>query len=353
LVKFASVVTGHMRGGLAQTSVVLSTLMGGVTGSAIADASMEARILGPAMTKRGYDRAYSAAVHGFTSLITIAIPPGIGLVLYGSIGEVSVGRLFAGGILPGLLMAALFMVVVSVTSGKRGYLPEREKRAPFKEIGLSFINSLWAIFFPIFLLVALRFGFLIPSEAGAFASVYALAVGLIAYRELTWKKFVSAIKYTLMDVGMVMFLIALSSLISYGMTWEMIPQTISQFLLGISENPYIITGLIVLLLLVLGMFIDSTVLILLLTSILVPVMSEIGMDLVHFGVLMVITCATGLLTPPVGLTMYAVCSIMECSLEDYMREAWPFLIAMFILIALILFFPQIVLFIPNLIFGKA
>ncbi|MDI3542646.1 MAG: TRAP-type transport system large permease protein, partial [Candidatus Atribacteria bacterium] len=124
-----------------------------------------------------------------------------------------------------------------------------------------------------------------------------------------------------------------------------------QFLLGISENPYVITGLIVLLLLVLGMFIDSTVLILLLTSILVPVMRQIGMDLVHFGVLMVITCATGLLTPPVGLTMYAVCSVMECSLEDYMRESWPFLIAMFILIATMLFFPQIVLFIPNLIFG--
>ena len=237
LVQFASVLTGHMRGGLAQTSVVLSTLMGGVTGSAIADASMEARIIGPAMTKRGYDRAYSAVVHGFTSLITIAIPPGIGLVLYGSIGEVSIGRLFAGGILPGLLMAALFMIVVSITSGKKGYLPEREKRASAKEIIPAFISSLWAIFFPIFLLVALRFGFLIPSEAGAFASVYALAVGLIAYRELTWKKFLSAVKYTIMDVGMIMLLIALSSLVSYGMTWEMIPQTLSQLLLGISENP--------------------------------------------------------------------------------------------------------------------
>ncbi len=353
LVQFASVLTGHMRGGLAQTSVVLSTLMGGVTGSAIADASMEARILGPAMTKGGYDRAYSAVVHGFSSLITIAIPPGIGLVLYGSIGEVSIGRLFAGGILPGLLMAALFMIVVSITSGKKGYLPEREKRASAKEIIPAFISSLWAIFFPIFLLVALRFGFLIPSEAGAFASVYALAVGLIAYRELTWKKFLSAVKYTIMDVGMIMLLIALSSLVSYGMTWEMIPQTLSQLLLGISENPYVITGLIVLMLLVLGMFIDSTVLILLLTSILVPVMKQIGMDLVHFGVLMVITCATGLLTPPVGLVMYSVCSVMGCSLEDYIRECWPFLIAMFILIALMLFFPQIILFIPNLIFGKA
>lgn len=351
LMKLSSVLAGHMYGGLAQTSVVLSTLMGGVSGSAIADASMQSRILGPEMTRRGYARGYSAGVNGFTALITIAIPPGIGLVLYGSIGEVSIGRLFAGGIAPGLLMMIFLMIAVSITSRKKGYLPEREKRASVKEILPTFFSSIWAIFFPVILLVGLRFGLLVPSEAGAFASVYALVVGLIVYRELTWEKFINTIKFTIMDIGMIMFLIALSALISYGITWEMIPQILSQFLLGISDSPYIITSIILLFLLFLGMVIDSTVIILLLTSILVPVMKHIGVDLVYFGVVMVITCAIGLLTPPVGVAMYSVCSIMECSVGEYMRESWPFLLALVLLIAILIFFPQIVLFIPDLIFG--
>ncbi|NLW56641.1 MAG: TRAP transporter large permease [Firmicutes bacterium] len=351
LMRFASVLTGHMYGGLAQVSVVLSTLMGGVTGSSIADASMEARILGPTMTEKGYNRGYTAAVHAFSSLITIAIPPGIGLVLYGSIGEVSVGRLFAGGLVPGLLMALFFGITVSITSRKKGYLPEREKRAPLKEILPEFAHSLWAILFPFLLIFALRFGWLVPSEAGAFASVYALVVGIVAYRELKWDNFKRCVKSTIADIGMIMFLIALSALVSYGLKWEMIPQQLTQALLGISSSPSVIFALILVFLLILGMFIDSTVIILLLTAILVPIARQLGLDLVYFGVIMVITCATGLLTPPVGLTMYAVCSIMECSVADFMKEGWPFLVSLIIVIALIVLFPQLILFVPNLLFG--
>jgi len=351
LMKFAEVVTGHMYGGLAQVSVVLSTLMGGVTGSSIADASMEARILGPTMNEKGYDRGYSAAVHGFTSLITIAIPPGIGLVLYGSIGEVSVGRLFAGGLVPGLIMALFFGITVAITARKKGYQPEREKRASLKEVLPVFAHSLWAILFPILLILGLRTGWMVPSEAGAFAAVYALIVGLIAYRELKWENFKRCVQVSIADIGMIMFLIALSALVSYGLKWEMIPQQLTQALLGISSNPYVIFTIIIFFLLVLGMFIDSTVIILLLTSILVPIARQLGLDLVYFGVVMVITCATGLLTPPVGLTMYAVCSVMECSIADFMREGWPFLIALLMVIALIVLFPQLILFLPNLTFG--
>jgi len=351
LMKFAEVVTGHMYGGLAQVSVVLSTLMGGVTGSSIADASMEARILGPTMNEKGYDRGYSAAVHGFTSLITIAIPPGIGLVLYGSIGEVSVGRLFAGGLVPGLIMALFFGITVAITARKKGYQPEREKRASLKEVLPVFAHSLWAILFPILLILGLRTGWMVPSEAGAFAAVYALIVGLIAYRELKWENFKRCVQVSIADIGMILFLIALSALVSYGLKWEMIPQQLTQALLGISSNPYVIFTIIIFFLLVLGMFIDSTVIILLLTSILVPIARQLGLDLVYFGVVMVITCATGLLTPPVGLTMYAVCSVMECSIADFMREGWPFLIALLMVIALIVLFPQLILFLPNLTFG--
>jgi len=351
LVNLSSALVGHRYGGLAQTSVVLSTLMGGVSGSAIADASMESRILGPDMIKQGYSRGYTAGINGFSALIVIAIPPSIGLVLYGSIGEVSIGRLFAGGIAPGLLMMLLLMITVSITAKKRGYLPEKKKKTPLKEMSRIFFSGIWAILFPIILLVSLRFGLFVPSEVGAFASVYALVVGLLVYRELTWKKFKDAVNNTIMDIGMIMFLIALSGLISYGITWEMIPQLLSQFLLGLSDNPLIITSIILLFLLLLGMVMDSTVIILLLTSILVPVMTKIGVDLVYFGVLFVITCAIGLLTPPVGVAMYSVCSIMECSVGEFTKESWPFLVAVILVILSLILFPGIVTFFPNLMFG--
>jgi tripartite ATP-independent transporter DctM subunit len=248
-------------------------------------------------------------------------------------------------------MMLFLMITVSITAKKRGYFPQNKEKVPVKEVIATFLSSIWAIFFPIILLVSLRFGLLLPSEAGALASVYAFAVGLLVYRELTWEKFKNAIYDTILDVGMIMFLIALSGLISYGITWEMIPQLLSQYLLGLSENPLIITLVVLLFLLLLGTFMDSTVIILLLTSILVPVMKELGVDLVYFGVIMVITCAIGLLTPPVGVAMYSVCSIMDCSVGEYMKESWPFFLAVVLVIFICMLFPSIVTFIPDLIFG--
>ncbi|GAB4112262.1 MAG: TRAP transporter large permease [Candidatus Caldatribacteriota bacterium] len=351
LVQFASVIVGHKPGALAQTSVVMSTMMGGVTGSAIADAAMESRILGPEMVKQGYSRGYSASVHGFSALITISIPPSIGMVLYGSIGEVSIGRLFAGGIIPGLMMMLFLMITVSITAKKRGYNPVNKERAPIKDMVITFFRSIWAIFFPILLLVTLRFGILLPSEAGALAAIYACLVGVAIYQELTWERFKEAIYNTILDVGMIMYLIALSGLVSYGITWEMIPQVLSQFILGVSKNPLIITSIILLFLLFLGTVMDSTVIILLLTSILVPIMKTAGVDLVFFGVVMVITCAIGLFTPPVGVGMYSVCSIMNCSIGQFVKECWPFLLAVLLVIVLCVLIPSLVLFIPNLLFG--
>ena len=351
LVRLSSVLVGHKPGALAHTSVVMSTLMGGVSGSAIADASMESRILGPDMTKQGYSRGYSAGINGFSALITISIPPSIGMVLYGSIGEVSIGRLFSGGILPGLLIMIFLMITVSITAKKRGYLPQNKERVPTKEMIATFLSSIWAIFFPIILLVSLRFGLLLPSEAGALAAIYACMVGVVIYRELTWERFKDAIYNTILDVGMIMYLIALSGLVSYGITWEMIPQTLSQFLLELSGNPLIITSIVLLFLLLLGMVMDSTVIILLLTSILIPIMKAVGVDLVFFGVIMVITCAVGLLTPPVGVAMYSVCSIMDCTIGEFVKESWPFFVAVVLVIVLCVCFPVLVTFVPNLIFG--
>lgn len=176
LIKLAAVLPGHMRGGLAQVSVILSTLMGGVLGSAIADAAMEARILGPDMNKKGYAKGYSASVIAITAMITAIIPPSIGLILYGTIAEVSIGRLFMAGIPVGLLMMVFLMITVSITSKKKNDLPER-KRPSIQEVGWALVDSIWAFLFPIALIGGIRFGLFTPTEAGALAAVYALLVG--------------------------------------------------------------------------------------------------------------------------------------------------------------------------------
>lgn len=352
LMKLASVLAGHLRAGLAQVNMVLATMMGGITSSAIGDATMLGRVLGPGMIERGYSRGFSAGVIGTSALITTMIPPGIGLVLYGSIGEVSIGRLFAAGILPGLLMTLFLMTAVAITARVKGYKPEREKMAPPKEIVVTFFDCIWAFLFPIILIVGLRFGIFTPSEAGAFACVYAIVIGLLVYRELTWKKFLKTLEHTAMDIGMIMLLIAMTGPFSYGLTWERIPQRIAEFVVGISDIPWVVMLVIVVFLLVAGMFMDSTVLILLLTSILIPVAKALEIDLVHFGIVMVLTLTIGLLTPPVGVVMYIVCSIFETKIWTYLKESWLLLTAIVLVVVGVIFVPELALMIPDWIFGK-
>src|SRR5687767_8074289 len=184
LLKLATVLTGRMHGSLAQTSIALSTLMSGVTGSSIADAAMNARIIGLQMLKRGFSRGYAAGVISFGSLMAPIIPPGIGFILYGTVGQVSIGRLFAAGVIPGLLLWAAMAIAISLTAGRRGYPPERRQRATLRELAVTSRAAVWAILFPVILLLGLRMGVFTPSEIGAFAVVYAVMVGVFAYRKL-------------------------------------------------------------------------------------------------------------------------------------------------------------------------
>jgi len=351
LIYLASVLTGHMRGGLAQVSVVLSALMGGVSGSAIADAAMESRILGPDMLNEGYSKGYAATVLTIPSNITAIIPPSIGLILYGTIGEVSIGRLFAAGLPAGLAMVLALMITVRITSTKKGYLPKR-KRASLREIATAFINSIWAFLFPVLLIGGIRFGLFTPAEAGAFAAVYALIIGVFSYRELTWEKFKRTLTFTVMDIGAIMFIIAMSGIFGYGLAYERMGVLFSDVMLGISSNPYVVLLIIMAALLVAGMFIESVVIILLFTSVLLPMVDQVGVDPVHFGLIMMLMVTLGLVTPPVGVSMYTVCSILDCRLEQYVRQSVPFIGTIILVDIVIIFCPDIVLFLPNLIFGK-
>jgi tripartite ATP-independent transporter DctM subunit len=351
LIRLAGVLAGHMRGGLAQVNVVLSTLMGGVSGSAIADAAMEARILGTEMIKKGFSKGYTTSVTTITACIAPIIPPSIGLILYGTIGEVSIGRLFAAGIVPGLMMMVFLMTAVSITSKKKKYLPER-KRASLKEVVMAFIDSIWAILFPFALIGGIRFGLFTPTEAGAFAGVYALAIGVLFYRELTWKKLKRTLELTVIDIGSIMFIIALSGIFGYGLAYERAGDKFSKFMLGITNNPQILLLIVVGAVFIAGMFIESTVIILLFTAILLPLVSEVGVDPVHFGIIFMLVVVLGLVTPPVGVSMYTVCSVLDCPVEDYLKECMPFILAIVLVDIILIFFPDIILFIPNLIFGK-
>ena len=352
VMRLASVLTGHMRAGLAQSNMVLAASLGGVTSSAIADATMLSRMLGPGMMQRGYSPGFSAAVIGCSSLITTMIPPGIGLVLYGSIGEVSIGRLFAAGLVPGLVMTFLLMGAVAIKARRSGYQAERGTRATAMELWTTFVDSIWAFLFPVLLILGLRFGIFTPSESGAFACVYAIAVGALAYRQFSWRQLVKTLENTVADIGMVMLLIALSATFSYGLVWEQWPQRMAETMLGVSETPWVVLLVIVAFLLIAGTFIDSTVLILMLTSILIPVARELGIDLVQFGIVVVLTLTLGLLTPPEGAVLYIICTIFKCRIWDFVREGWLMMAAIVLVVILVIFWPGLALWLPDLVFGK-
>ncbi len=351
LLKLSSVLVGHMRGGLGQVNVLLSTLMGGVSGSAIADAAMEARILAPAMIKQGYSRGFTANCTAWTGLITATIPPGVGLILYGTTGDVSIGRLFSSGLVVGVIMTAAYMFNVWAVSKRRGYRPERERRASAKEIFHSIKENIWALLFPILLLVGLRAGIFTASEIGAFACVYAILVGVFAYKELTITNFIRTLGASVLDMGGIMFIIALSGIFGYGIPFERIPDLITGIFLGISTNRFAIMFLIILIMIILGMFMDGSVIILLFTPIFLPLALKLGWDPVHFGILFCTIITMGNMTPPVGMAMYAVCSVMEVPISEYISEMWPWLLTTVVMVAALVFFPEITLFLPNLLFG--
>ena len=352
LLRLAGVMAGRLTGGLAQVSVAMAALMGGVSGSCIADAAMQARMLGAEMRKRGFSRGYAAGVLSFGSVLTPIIPPGIGFILYGTVGQVSIGRLFAAGFVPALMLWVGLALTISATARRRGYAPERAVRPTVREVGAAAWGGIWALLFPVFLLVGLRFGIFTPSEIGAFAVVYAVVIGLVAYRQLKGTSIREALESSLVDVGSVMFLLALSAIFGYGIVFDRVPEVVSEALLGFTSNPALVMVLVTLFILVAGCFIDGTVLIIMLTPIFLPLVTGLGVDPVHFGLVFIIAATIGNFTPPVGSAMYAVCSILRCPIGEYTRESLPFLAVVSAVTVLLIFVPELVLLVPNLIFGK-
>ncbi|MGQ9856747.1 MAG: TRAP transporter large permease [Fervidobacterium sp.] len=353
LFDFAGVLVGHMHGGLAQISAVLSALMGGVSGSSIADAAMETRMLGPEMLKRGYPKGFAVAVSVWTSLVVPIIPPGIAFILYGSIAQVSIGRLFAAGILPGLIFTVVYMIVIWISAMRLKLKPEREKRAAPSEVLRSLRANIWSLVFPFLLIIGLRGGIFTPSEVGALAIFYGIAIGMLVYKEMNLKRFFTeTLDNSLGDIGSIMAILMMSQVFTYGLVWERIPEKLSNILLNVTDSRILLMILISFFLVFLGLFLDATAMILMLTPVFYPVAQVLGINPIHFALVFILSAAMGNQTPPVGASMYAGCSVLGASIEEYTKASIPFLISTILVILLLILVPHLTLVVPDLIFGR-
>ena len=347
---FCNVMTGRMTGGLAQVNVLLSTLMGGLSGSNLADAAMEAKMLVPEMEKRGYSKGFSAAITAASSAVTPVIPPGINLIVYALIAGVSVGKIFMAGYMPGIFMAICLMITVNIISKKRHYAPSREKRASAREIGHQAIDSIWALLFPFGIILGLRIGLFTPSEAGAVAVLYCIVIGAFVYKNLRPAHIPLVLRETIEGTSTVVLIIVAANVFGYYMSWERIPQMLTELLLGITQNKYVMLMIINVLLLVLGMFLEGGAALIILAPLLVPVVKGLGVDLVHFGLVCIVNIMIGGLTPPFGSMMFTCCSITGCELTTFVKECIPFIIALLVALLIVTYVPILTMFIPNLLY---
>lgn len=348
LMDVAEVLSGHLSGGLAQVNVVLSTLMGGISGSANADAAMQCKILVPQMTKRGMGKEFSAAVTATSSVISPIIPPGIGLIIYGFLANVSIGKMFVAGYFPGLLMCAALMIIVGFMAKKRGYKPTREKRASFQETLRQLGKSIWALVMPLGIIMGLRVGMFTPTEAGAIAVFYSILIGVFVYKELKLSHIPAIIKESVLATSSVMLIICAASAFGYYMSWERIPHMLSQSIIGITDSPFLFLLIINAFLLFLGMFIEGTASLIILAPLLVPAAQTLGIDPIHFGIIMVMNVTIGGVTPPFGTLLFLTCSVLEIRPVNMIKEALPMIVALILSLFIVTYSEAIVMFLPKL-----
>ena len=350
MMAFAESMTGHWKGGLAQVNVLLSTFLGGVSGSANADAAMHSKVLVPEMSKRGYDTAFSTAVTASSSIISVIIPPGIGLILYGFMGDVSIGKLFLAGIIPGIIICVAMMMAVAIQARRLNLQPAFPTRTPWSERGKAFSGAFFALMVPVGIVLGIRLGFFTPTEAGAMAVLFAIIVGIF-YRELKLNHIKPILEQTTQTTAVILFVICAATAFGFYMTWERIPTAVAEAMLTLTDNPYLLLLIINFLLILAGMFIEGSAALILLTPILVPVITEVGIDPVHFGIVMVLNLTIAGVTPPLGTLMFTTCSITGVSIGRFIVASLPFYIVLFGMLLVLTFIPQLSLWLPNLQFN--
>jgi tripartite ATP-independent transporter DctM subunit len=347
LVMLAQVLVGHFRGGLAHTNMLASVFFAGLTGSATADAAAFGKTLVPSMVERGYRRDYACAVTAAGSIIGPTIPPSGLMVVYGSLMGVSIGGLFAAGLLPGLIICAVCMAVIAI-GARANNLPQSEERARLPQIWATFKESLLALFMPIIILGGILGGIVTPTEAASIAVGYALFIGTFVYRKINMDDMVKMLIRTARVTGVIFVIIAFASIVGWYLSFNQIPQLVANSILGISDNRYVVIALIIGLLLLIGMVMDITAILIILAPVLVPLTAAIGLEPIHAGIIFVLALNISLMTPPVGACLFVLSSVTGEPLERITAKLWPFLLAEVAVLFVFAFFEDLALLMPRM-----
>jgi tripartite ATP-independent transporter DctM subunit len=343
--KFAQACCGHWPGGLAQVNIASSVIFSGMSGAAIADAAGIGLIEMRAMTNAGFDKKFAAGITAASATIGPVIPPSIPFVVYASITGVSVGALFMAGVIPGLLMAVAMGIAVFFISRARHY--PVEIKMPMKERFRSFIDAIPSLLAVAIILGGIWGGTFTPTEAAVVATAYALFLGTVVYRELKLKDVLHVIKQSMFQSCMTLFIIAVANFFAYFLTHQRIPNQIISALTTITTDPQGQILLIIFILLILGCFMEGVAVILIVTPIFMPIIIGMGMDPVQFGVVLILASMIGLLTPPVGMCLYAVSSVSDVDVINLSMEVWPYLLGIFLIMLIAAFWPPLSLWLPS------
>ncbi|MEZ5647615.1 MAG: TRAP transporter large permease [Alphaproteobacteria bacterium] len=351
LIRLAAALVGHTRGGLGLVNVMSSTLFGGISGSAVADASAVGGLMIPQMTKRGYDVDYAVNVTVMSAIIALLIPPSHNMIIYSisAGGSISIADLFTAGILPGILLALALMITAYIVALRRGY--PAEKFPGFAALGRIFIVSVPGLLLVAVIIGGVRSGVFTATESSMIATIYALLVTLLVYRSLSWKDFVHATLGAVRTTALVLLVIGTAGAFGWLMALLQVPAVTIEFMRHFSNNSLVIFLMINVLLLFLGTFMDMAPLIIISTPIFLPVVKAYGMDPVHFGIIMILNQGIGLITPPVGSVLFVGCAIGKISIMQSMRTIWPFFLVSLIVLAIITYVPEVSLFLPRVL-GK-
>ncbi|MCB1369638.1 MAG: TRAP transporter large permease [Rhodobacteraceae bacterium] len=346
LVNLANVLVGRFRGGLAHTNMLASVFFAGLTGAATADAAAFGKTLVPAMVNQGYRRDYACAVTAAGSIIGPTIPPSGLMVVYGSLMGVSIGGLFAAGILPGLLICGVCMIVIAL-GARRNNLPKADVAGGLREIWATFVSSFTALLMPVIILGGILGGIVTPTEAASIAVGYALLLGIFVYRCLTWNDIYGMLVRTARITGVIFVIIAFAGMLGWWLSFERIPQAIASGVLAISENRYVVILLIIGILLAIGMVMDITAILIILAPVLVPLTEQIGMNPMHAGIVFVLALNISLMTPPVGACLFVLSSVTGEKLERIAAKLWPFLLAEIAVLFIFAFWSDLALLMPK------
>jgi tripartite ATP-independent transporter DctM subunit len=342
---FASALVGRRRGGLGHVNVVASIIFSGMTGSALADASglgmMEIR----AMKKHGYDEGFSCAITAASATIGPVFPPSIPMIFYSMLSGASVGALFLGGMLPGVLVGLALMAYIAYIANKRQYV--RGEKTSLSQLVMITLKAAPALFSVVVLLGGIYSGIVTPTEAGALASLYAIIISVFVYRAVGWQDLLSILAATVKTTGILSLLVGSAYVFSYIVAIERIPNVVAEFLLNVTKNKYLLLLLINITFIILGMFVDTMTIILVFIPIVLPLVQALGIDLVHFGVVITLNMMIGLSTPPFGMLLFVVSGISGTPLKVVIKSIAPMLIVLFVVLFLITYVPPLVTFIPN------